>query len=182
MKKLLTLIVLLLTINAVFAQRDFDEDSGWSFRDRAYFGVGLSGLNFGSSATYGKFFSIGVSGQIGYMLINNLSTGIGLEYQYESYGDINVKSHIYGGYPFVRYNIKSFFVQVDYDLVTIKANFENQEAKQNFERFFVGVGYSSETGGRGYLNVLVSYDFLYTNTSPFASPLSFRVYFTGWID
>ena len=182
MKKFLTPLVLLIAVSTSVAQRDFDPDSGWGIKDRAYFGAGLSGLNFGSSASYGKFFSIGVSGQVGYMLINNLSAGIGLEYQYESYGDVDVKNHSYGGYPFVRYNIKNFFVQADYNMVTIKTNFENQELKEKFERFFVGVGYSSETGGRGYVNMLVSYDFLYTSTSPFASPLSIRVYFTGWID
>jgi hypothetical protein len=182
MKKFLTLSILLATVSVSFAQRDFDGGTGGSFKDHAYFGGGLSGLNFGTSSTYGKFFSIGVSGQIGYMLVTNLSAGVGLEYQYDSYGDVNVKNHTYGGYPFIRYNIKDFFIQADYDLVTVSINFENQKAKKSFERFFAGIGYSSATGGNGYFNILASYDFLYTSTSPFASPLSIRVYFTGWLD
>lgn len=177
--KLFVLILSFVSVQS-FGQRDFDSDSDWSLKERAYFGVGLSGLNFGNSASYGRFFSIGVSGQLGYMLATNLSTGVGVEYQYDSYGDIDVQNHVYGGYPFIRYNIKDFFVQVDYNLVTIKANFPGSEAKANFERFFVGVGYSSQAGNRTRLNFLASYDFLFTNTSPFASPLSIRVYITGW--
>jgi hypothetical protein len=180
--KLLLVVASFLITFSCLGQREFDGDSDWTFRDRSYFGLGLSGLNFGTNATYGKFFSIGVSGQLGYMLINNLSAGIGVEYQYDSYGDINVKNHTYGGYPFIRYNFKNFFIQTDYDLVTVKVNFAGGEAKQSFERFFVGLGYSSEAGSNAYLNILASYDLLYTNTSPFASPLSIRIYFTGWLD
>jgi hypothetical protein len=183
MKTFLTVVAFLLVLNVSFAQREFDNDSKWSsFRDRAYFGGGLSGLNFGTNQNYGKFFSVGVTGQVGYMLVTNLSAGVGMEYQYESYSDINVKNHIYGGYPFIRYNIKDFFIQTDYEIVTIKVNFENQTAKKSFERFFVGVGYSSSAGDHGQFNVLASYDFLFTNTSPFASPLSIRFYFTGWLN
>lgn len=182
MKSILTAIILLLLVNICLAQRDFDGGSGWSFKDRGYFGGGLSGLNFGTNQNYGKFFSIGVTGQLGYMLVTNLSVGIGLEYQYESYGDIKVKNHTYGGYPFIRYNIKDFFIQTDYDIMTIKVNFENQSVKQSFERFFVGVGYTSTGNGNLQAHILASYDFLYTNTSPFASPLAIRVYVTGWIN
>jgi hypothetical protein len=163
-----------------FGQRDFDSESDWSLKERTYFGVGLSGLNFGNSASYGQFFSIGVFGQLGYMITTSLSTGVGVEYQYDTYGDIDVENHTYGGYPFIRYNIKNFFVQLDYDLVTIKSNFSGSEVKENFERFFVGLGYSSEASNRTRLNFLASYDVLFTNSSPFASPLSFRIYITGW--
>ena len=177
-----TLLVFLLVVNVSFAQRDFDGGDGWSLKDRGYFGFGLSGLSFGSNANYGNFFSIGVTGQLGYMLVENLSIGAGAEYQYDSYSDIKAKNHIYGGYPFVRYNIKDFFIQADYNVGTIKADFETQKFKRSYERFFVGVGYSSSAGSNGQVHILATYDFLYTNTSPFASPLAIRVYFTGWIN
>ncbi len=167
-----------MTIAAV-AQRNVYENSSYSFRDRGYVGLGLSGLNFGRDNFAGRFFSIGGSGQLGYMLTKNFSTGVGLEYTYTTYSDQGIKHHVYGGYPFLRYNVfNNFFVQTDYNLVTIKVTGPAGEASQNFERFFVGAGYSSPSGSRSYFNMLVSYDFLFTNTSPFASPLSFRFFFT----
>lgn len=172
------LIGLILFSGSVSAQRYVDESSGYSFLDRGYIGFGLSGLNFGNDRFTGRFFSIGGSGQLGYMITNNLSSGVGIEYQYTTYSDQNIKHHVYGGYPFIRYNIKSFFIQTDYNLVTFKSVGQGQEAKASFERFFAGIGYASPSGNKGFFNILVSYDFLYTTSSPFASPLSIRFYFT----
>jgi hypothetical protein len=175
----LVLVVFCTVTTVTVAQRNFYENSSPSLKDRGYVGLGLSGLNFGRDFYLGRFFSIGGSGQLGYMLTKNFSTGVGLEYTYTTYSDQGIKHHVYGGYPFLRYNVfNNFFVQTDYNLVTIKVTGPGGEASQNFERFFVGAGYSSPSGNRSYFNMLVSYDFLFTNTSPFASPLSFRFFFT----
>ena len=176
MKKTLIFLFCLSSV-ASLAQRELYDESSYSIKDRGYFGAGLSGLNFGRDQFNRKFFSIGVSGQLGYMLTKNLSTGVGLEYTFTDVTEY--KQHIYGGYPFIRYNIKNFFLQTDYNIVTIKVTGFGQEAKESFDRFFAGIGYSSPAGNGGYLNILASYDFLYTNSSPFASPISIRVYFTG---
>lgn len=175
-----TIILLFLTMSVVlFAQRYVDSQAGWSPKDRAYVGFGLSGLNFGRDAFAGRFFSIGASGQLGYMLTRHLSAGTGLEYNYTTYQDARIKHYVYNFFPFVRHNISDFFVQLEYNLVTIKITDSVNEQKGNFERLFAGIGYTSPAG-RGYFNVLVSYDLLFTNTSPFASPLSIRFFFTGW--
>ncbi|MCS6973790.1 MAG: hypothetical protein N2044_08120 [Cyclobacteriaceae bacterium] len=171
--------LLLLIPMAVYAQREINP-SGWSLNDRAYMGFGLSGLNFGQDAFAGRFFSIGVSGQLGYMLTRHLSAGGGLEYNYTTYQDARIKHHVYNFYPFIRHNIGNFFVQFEYNWVTIKITDPTSEAKGNFERLFGGLGYTSPAGRNGYFNMLFSYDFLYTNNSPFASPLSIRFFFTGW--
>lgn len=176
--KSLQIIGLCLFSVGAFAQRYVDESSSYSFKDRGYVGFGLSGLNFGNDRFSGRFFSIGGSAQLGYMVTNNLSTGLGFEYTYTTYSDQNIKNHVYGGYPFIRYNIKNFFLQTDYNLVTFKVDAPGQELKASFERFFAGIGYSSPSGNRAFFNILVSYDFLYTTSSPFASPLSIRFYFT----
>ncbi|HEY8934384.1 MAG TPA: hypothetical protein VIM65_04160 [Cyclobacteriaceae bacterium] len=173
------LIVLLLTLATfqALAQRDFDEGADWSLKDRGYLGIGLGGLGFGSS-NYGNYFTVGLSGQVGYMLTKDLSTGIGAEYQYTNYGSgAQSKSYsTYTGYPFVRFNIKDFFLQTDYDYYSVPAI--NTNERKIINRFFIGIGYSSPTQNGGRFNFLVSYDLLYPNPYVLTSPLSTRFYFT----
>jgi len=54
----------------------------------------------------------------------------------------------------------------------------DQEARVQEERWFVGVGYAPRSNGRATLNLLLSYDLLYLNSGPFASPISLRVFVT----
>lgn len=174
------LIILALVFGISFtatAQRDIYDDANWSLKERAYMGFGLGGLSFGRDAFGRRFFSIGASAQTGYMITKNLSSGIGFEYQYSSYSDLGWKDHLYGGYPFIRYNIKNFFIQTDYGFYTFRVD-RDYKASISEERFFVGLGHTSGSGGRARFNILVSYDMLYTNSSIFASPLSIRAYMT----
>ncbi|MBX2967341.1 MAG: hypothetical protein KF845_14440 [Cyclobacteriaceae bacterium] len=179
MLKRIVIVLLCLSSYAAVAQREIYDDGNYSFKERAYVGLGLSGLNFGRDNYYGRFFSIGGSGQLGYMVTKNFSSGVGLEYNYTTYSDIGAKDHVYGWYPFLRHNfLQKFFVQADYDMVTIKVTVPGYNEKYSYERFFAGLGYYGPAGNRAFMNVLVSYDFLYTNSSPFASPFSIRFYFT----
>jgi hypothetical protein len=166
-----------LTLTAV-AQREIDEEATWSFRDRAYTGIGFGGLSFGSHRNYGNYFSIGAGLLGGYMVTQNLSAGVGFEYQYTSYSSLKLRNHLYGGYPFIRYNIKNFFIQADYDLYSVQVDIRRTSEREMAERFFMGVGFSSPAGERAFMNFLVSYDFLYTNSSIFSSPLNTRLFFT----
>lgn len=176
---IVVILVLVVSLSAS-AQRVIDEDAGWSIEERWYTGLGLGGLGFGTSAWGGNYFSIGGSVLGGYMITKNLSAGVGFEYQYTSYsGPPRGKTHLYGGYPFLRYNIKNFFLQTDYDIFKMKIDVALREAEASSDRFLVGVGYSSPTRGRAFMNFLVSYDFLYTNTDQlFGSPLNTRLFFT----
>ncbi len=180
MRSLLICAVLLLgSVLNVAAQKEIDEETPWSFDDRSYAGLGLGGLSFGSHSFYGQYFSIGVGALGGYMLTKNLSAGVGFEYQYTSYGDANIKNHVYGGYPFVRYNIRNFFVQFDYDYFWLKTTMKNVgEATAREERFFGGVGFFGSGNGRVTTNFLISYDFFYDSSSLFSSPLNTRLFFT----
>ncbi len=175
--KFRVLIILLIASTSVFAQREIGDSP--SISDRGYVGLGFGGLSFGSDTYYGKYFSIGVSALAGYMLTENLSTGFGVDYQFTSYNDIGYKNHLYGGFPFVRYNISDFFIQTDYAIYSLKSNLgTTQEARVREERFFVGVGYSPETGNRAQFNLLLSYDLLYDNIGLFPSPIALRAFIT----
>lgn len=171
------ILVFVLVSTVLFGQRELDDDS-WSIKNRGFLGFGLTGLSLGTSPFYGKYFTVGVSGQVGYMITENLSSGVGVDFEYTSYSDQKLKLYSTGTAPFLRYNIKQFFIQTEYAFYTIKAKGPLEEEKANAERCFIGLGYSPETGGRGRFNLLVSYDVLYTNTGLFPSPLSIRAFYT----
>jgi hypothetical protein len=178
--KLLALLFLSSLLTNVYSQREISEDAPWTIKDRAYAGIGFGGLSFGNRSGYGQYFSIGAGLLGGYMLTRNLSTGVGFEYQYTTYSEYKLKMHVYGGYPFIRYNIKNFFVQFDYDLFWLKVNTKipNADSQANEERFFGGLGYFGTSNGRTFMNFLVSYDFLYTSSNLFGSPVNTRLFFT----
>lgn len=178
MKKVVLLVLFCCYGLSGFSQKDVDDSSGWSLRERAYLGLGFGGLGFGTNSLYGKYFSIGLTPMVGYMLTKNLSSGLAFEYQYISYPDLKLKMHQYAWYPFVRYNIKSFFIQGDYNWYSLQDISTPEMKRKVFDRAFIGVGYSASSGGRAAMNFLLSYDLLYTNTSPFSSPLSVRVFAT----
>lgn len=178
MKRLRFLVFILFVSTSVFAQRELDDDS-WSLKNRGYAGLGFGGLSFGTDNYYGNYFSIGVSALGGYMLTEQLSAGVGIDYQYTKYGDVGLKNHVVGGYPFLRYQIADFFAQTDYAIYTLKAELgSDQEARVQEERLFLGVGYAPRSNGRAMINLLLSYDVLYLNSGPFASPISLRFFVT----
>ncbi len=176
-RRLFPVLILLAAHNFAFGQKEIYEDSSWDLKERGYVGVGLGGLGFGTYAG-GSYFSVGASVLGGYMLTKNLSTGVGFEYQYTSYSYLKLRNHLYGGYPFLRYNIKNFFLQADYTMYSVQVDIRNTGERQMMDRMFVGVGFISPSGGRGFMNFLVSYDFLYTNASRWGSPLNTRLFFT----
>lgn len=178
MRLLISIVLFFVCSVSCFAQREIDEDASWDFRDRAYTGLGFGGLSFGQHRILGSYFSIGASALGGYMLTKNLSTGVGFEYQYTSYSDLKLKNHLYGGYPFLRYNIKNFFMQADYALYSVQVFVNDPDEREILDRFFVGAGYSSPTRGRSFMNFLVSYDLLYNRNSRWGSPLNTRLFFT----
>lgn len=171
-------LILMLVSASAYAQRELDDES-WSLKNRGYAGLGFGGLNFGTDPYVGKYFTIGGSALGGYMLTENLSTGVGIEYQFTSMGDIGVKMHTVGGYPFLRYRVTDFFAQVDYALYSLEANpgtsFEERVIE---ERFFVGIGYAPRSNSRATLNALLCYDLLYENRGVFFSPIALRVFVT----
>src|SRR5262245_23744389 len=114
MKKLLLSSVLFLVSLSLFGQLDVMPDSKLS--DRLYFGGGL-GLNGGTDSYGNRYFYVGLYPIIGYMVNNNLSTGLGINYQYYSYPDWDQEIHQYGFSPFVRYNFGQMFLYGEYTIL-----------------------------------------------------------------
>jgi hypothetical protein len=168
------------TCTVLIAQREVDKSTSWSLKDRGYLGLGIGGIGFGTNSYYGKYFSIGATPMAGYMIAKNLSAGLAFNYQYTNYSDLKINSTVYGYYPFLRYNIKMFFIQVDKDWYNVPViDLRTHEKLRNtYERFFVGLGYMSPSGQRSKFNILLSYDFQYSNVGVFNSPLSLRMFLT----
>jgi hypothetical protein len=175
MQKAIFSVFLSVICLTAFSQIQLDEGAGYSLKDRGYLGIGVGGLGFGQSNA-GTYYSIGLTPQAGYMINQYVSSGFAFEYQYTGYPDIHRNITQYGWYPYVRFNIKKFFVQSDYDWYSIPAF--NSGERKIFNRFLLGAGYFSQGRGRGGVNFLISYDLLYTANSPFNSPLSIRFFFT----
>jgi len=177
--KIVIAVVFVFFSVAAFAQReDVEDDTEQTFKSRGFFGLGLGGLGFGSDPYYGNYFSVGVSGLTGYMFTPQISGGIGLQYQYTNYSDLHYANNLYIGYPFIRYNFKSLFIQADYDLYSLNVNLDAAKARRLYERFFVGIGYAPPSDGGGKLNILASYDLLYPNSYIFPTPFNIRLFYT----
>jgi hypothetical protein len=161
---------------SVSGQIQIDERTPNTIKDRGYLGLGIGGLGLGTSSV-GTYYSIGVTPQVGYMINPYLSPGLAFEYQYVGYtGGVNQHYSQYGWYPYLRFNIKKFFIQTDYDTYYVPVNFGSD--RKVFNRFLLGLGFFTPGRKRGGFNMLISYDVLYTANSPFNSPLSFRAFFT----
>jgi hypothetical protein len=178
MKRSLLLMLLSFMLSVACAQREVDKSTDWSLKERAYMGLGIGGIGLGTSQTYGRYFSIGVTPMVGYMIAKNLSGGVAFEYQYTNYSDLKVTNTVYGWYPFLRYNIQKFFIQADKDWYSLQDLSSPDKKRKVFDRFFMGVGYSSKQNEKGSFCILGSYDFQYLNTGPFNSPLSLRMFIT----
>ncbi|GCC52312.1 hypothetical protein SanaruYs_25480 [Chryseotalea sanaruensis] len=179
MRLSLTLIVTFLSINLVFAQREIGEDTGWSLKDRMYVGGGL-GMDAGRDFNGYRYFYAQVSPILGYMLTPKLSTGVGINYTYLNYSDLDISTSQYGGNPFLRYNVTNeLFALTEYNFISVDPDiFNDNNERVIFERFLVGAGYTQRIGTRGALNFVALYDLKFTNSGPFGSPWVLRVFFS----
>ncbi|CAN5407513.1 hypothetical protein BH09BAC3_BH09BAC3_04590 [soil metagenome] len=176
MKKIVLLSVLLISSMFVIAQREIDEGSEPTFKDRVYFGGGL-GFSAGTSANAGKYTYIGLYPLIGYMVNNQFSVGTTITYQYYNYSDINQSITQYGFSPFARYNFGQLFAYSEF-MILNSPSYDAGSSRKIYNRWLNGLGYSQPLGKRGSLNAMALYDVLYsTSDRIFSSPWVFRVYF-----
>lgn len=177
MKRSGLVIIMILWISGIsYGQIPVDEKTGWSLKDRMYFGGGF-GLNGGSDSFGNRYWYVGLNPIAGYMITQQFSAGLGLQWQHYSYPDFNTTFDQYGVSPFMRYNFGQLFAYTEYSILNTPI-FGNTERK-NFDRMLVGLGYSQPIGRRSAINVMALYDVIYSNTErAFASPWVLRVYFS----
>jgi hypothetical protein len=135
-------------------------------------GGGL-GMSFGN-----RFLAVGVAPEVSYFLVpNRLSIGTRVFYNFYKDNFYKVKSHQYGGGPFLRgYIWKGLFAQAEYELSSVEFLILDSSGRHvlgmqraGFNAFLIGGGYHQNfDGGFGFYiqilyNVLQSTDFVYPN-------------------
>lgn len=169
-------IIFALASTLAYGQREIDEDAGWALKDRIYVGGGF-GLNGGTDSFGNSFFFVGLNPIVGYMVTQQFSTGMGLQWNHFRFPDNDISINQYGISPFARYNIGQLFAYGEYNLFNTPT-FNNTE-RRNFDRLLFGLGYSQPLGPRGAINAMALYDVLFTEGErAFASPWVFRVFFS----
>ncbi len=169
----------LLSCSFAYGQREVDMEEKPAFKDRVFFGGGF-GLGGGSNTFY-----VSVSPLAGYMLTNRWSAGVGVNYTYYRYSNIDQTDNQYGFLAFTRYNIyQQFFLQAQYDYINftqyyfVPGSNELLEERDSYSRVLGGGGITQPLGARGAINLVAMYDLTHSSSSPYSSPWVFQVYFS----
>ena len=176
MKSFLSILFIFLATTFTLAQREIDESGNPPFGKRVYGGVGLGFA--GGTNTYGnRYFYFGLYPTLGYMINNQLSTGVTVTWQHYNYPDYSQTYDQFGLSPYLRLNFQQLFLYSEFMVLNSPAF--NLTERQNYSRFMLGAGYSLPLGKRTALNVVGMYDVLFDPTNrAFASPWLFRVFLT----
>jgi len=180
--KSLMVIVLLAVSQIAFAQYDYDDDDlkrpkkpkeETSTKDDSKNTIkkdkkfDVTKLSFGGylGAQFGTITRVDISPILAYRVVDRLTVGVGLIYQYVNYGNYYPppidKAHTYGGRIFPRVFIwESLFAQVEYMILNAEVydfggNFPI-EFRETFHNVFLGAGYNIPIGGNSYLTILLS--------------------------
>jgi hypothetical protein len=181
MKKIVILLILMITFSICEAQVMIEEGEKPSVFDRMYFGGGFS-LSFGTIT------SVYVSPIVGYMITRSLSAGVGITYQFYKDDRFDYQTNMYGGKLFIRQNLRllklPLFLYGEYETL----NFEYAEILPTNEirytrdwvpSLLLGGGFFQPFGRRGGFYIAAMYNVIYDDLrSPYNSPWVFRVGFT----
>ncbi len=138
------------------------------------------------SAQFGNSTYIEVSPNIGYKITKNLTSGVGITYQYQSvnYNSLFVydyKGSVYGGKIFSQYNLfYGLFAHAEYEHLWYKFVYEDSfigTLSDNVPALFLGGGYNFKIGKTAQLQIMALYDVLHTEQSLYYNPLVFRMGF-----
>lgn len=180
MKGAVLFSIALMVSCACYGQIPVDDKTGWSLKERMYFGGGF-GLNGGSDSFGNRYWYVGLNPIAGYMITTQFSAGLGIQWQHYSYPDFKTTIDQYGVSPFMRYNFGQLFAYTEYSILNTPAfgGFGGNSERRNFDRLLAGLGYSQPIGRRSAINVMALYDLIYNNSErAFASPWVLRVWFS----
>ncbi len=145
-------------------------DKGNFSWDRVFTGGNL-GLNFGTE-TY-----VSVNPTIGYRLTDKFLVGTNLTYTYYNDRFLNYQTSSYGAGLFSRYLIfESIFAHAEYEVLNFEPAFISSNGLFILPRrwvpsFFVGGGYRQRIGERSSFNILLLFNVLDNQYSPYRNPV-----------
>jgi hypothetical protein len=138
--------------------------------DKVYTG-GDFGLQFGTNTF------VQVAPLIGYHITDELSAGLTAKYIYYSINDpsinYNFHSNIYGGGFFTRYNIlEDVFLHAEYETLSREVPFTPYENRRRLvSGCFLGGGYRQWIGEYSSINLMLLYDVIEDQYSPYQNPI-----------
>lgn len=155
-------------------------DEPKKFKDRLRFGGNL-GLQFGTY-TY-----IDVSPMVGVVIYKGLQAGVGVTYQYLRVADSGARfeSHTYGGRVYGRYIIwKGIMAHAEFEMLNLDCYDRGLYATSGQVRLqrewvpgaLVGGGYYQSIGQRFGTSILLLFNLLQSDCTPYANPV-FRMGF-----
>lgn len=150
---------------------------GLPLSERIYFGGG-GGFNTGVNGFGYRYTYISVSPLVGYRITLPWSAGLQVMYSTYKYPQLNTSLNQYGVAPFTQYRFGKLFGYAEYQI--INAPNLNNDARANYSRLPIGLGFTQPIGPRAAINAVALYDVLYNKaTSVFPSPFVVRVYITA---
>ena len=138
--------------------------------DRLFLG-GDFGMQFGTQTL------IQIAPLLGYRLTDEFSVGLTGKYIYyslkDSYSNFNYKTNIYGGGLFTRYNItEELFLHAEYEALSLEVpNLYYELNRRVVSGLFIGGGYRQFIGNFSSLNIMLLYDVISDQYSPYQNPI-----------
>ena len=175
------LLILFVCFSTAYSQETYKNKP-----DKRFFIGGNLGLQLGS-ITY-----IDVSPLVGYKFTENFAGGIGLSYQYfknnnHSFNYAINETNIYGGRIFARYYfntdnfLENIFLHTEFEVLNLDAitnyssyftiNVNPEINRVNVPAFFVGAGLRQPISGNSYITIIVLWDLIEDEYSPYVNPV-----------
>lgn len=184
LRYLLTGLVLVTCLGAWAQEDDYvkpektkRESPRADFWDRIYLGGNLG-------AQFGNYTYVDISPLVGYRITDRWSAGVGGTYRYFSFRESGYRysASIYGGRVFSRFNVVDFlFVHGEYEMLSTDCISVDINGDYTNERVWVpglllGGGLRQPFGDSASgLYIMGLYNVLYTDCSPYASPLVLQI-------
>lgn len=189
MKKFTLPLILLITLSSLWCEAQYkspgsknnksnsNSAAGLPLSERLFFGGGGS-FGSGISPIYGRYTTIYVSPLVGYRVTLPFAVGVGVNYTFFKFSDVNVRQDQYGISPFLQYRFGKLFAYAEYSMISVPS-YDNS-FRQIYSRLPVGLGFTQPIGSRAAINAMALYDVLYNKrTTAFASPWVLRVFVTA---
>lgn len=181
MKRIGLIAVLLISIQAAFAQSPYRVDTARGFDPSKL----MAGGNFGFA--FGDYSLLNVSPMIGYRFSPKFAGGVNINAQFtwENYRGLGYKdnSSVLGGGLWGRYYpLSMLFVhaQPEYNSISLKRKYNDDPPYTVKDRFgapslLLGGGYAQPIGGNSAMVIMLLYDVLQDQNSPYRNRPVFSI-------